>query len=416
LTCADLIAKRRAPKDAVKIYQGLTDTKEPLPIRVGASMGLARCDTGKTVETVLGLLKSKERPMAIAGCQLVRELDKGNPQATRAWAAALPSLEPELQAFLVTALGERGDKVAREVVTEKVDSTDEAMRQAAIRALGALGTADSVPVLAEAVSKTETLANVVTEALTQVNAPGADAKLVECLTKSASAPEQASLMKAMRARQTPGAVPALLKASESNEWKVWQAAFDALAVVAGEADLGKLVDALVQAKDDSRRSAAVKAISSISRDLKSPEAGVKCVTEALPKADKAGQAALLELLPKFGGQAALEAARKPLAGNDAELKEAAVRALSNWPSADPMADLLKIAETDQGSLRILALRGLAKTATLPGGPAKPQRTGNARKSLKLAADPPRGNETPPAAWTENRPLPAEAAINPTSGK
>ncbi len=388
LTCADLIAKRRAPKDAVKIYRDLTDAKQPLTVRVGASMGLARSDKAKAVETVLTLLKSKERPMVIAGCQLVRELDKGNPEATRAWAGALPSLEPELQAFLVTALGERGDKTAREAVTEMLKSPDESVRLAAIRALGPLGTADSIPVLAEAVSKTETLANAVTEALTQVNAPGADAKLIECLTKSASAPEQASLMKAMRARQTPGAVPALLKASESNEWKVWQAAFDALAVVAGEADLGKLMDALVLAKDDSRRGAAVKAITSISRDLKSPEAGVKCVTEALPKADKAGQAALLELLPKFGGQAALEAARKPLAGNDAELKEAAVRALSNWPTADPMADLLKIAETDQGTLRVLALRGLAKTATLPGGPAKPQRTEMLEKALKLAADRP----------------------------
>jgi type 1 glutamine amidotransferase/HEAT repeat protein len=416
LTCADLIAKRRAPKDAVKIYQGLTDTKEPLPIRIGAYMGLARCDKGKTIETVSTLLKSPKRAMMIAGCQLVRELDKGNPEATRAWAGALPSLEPEFQAFLVTALGERGDKAAREAVTDMLKSPDETVRLAVIRALGALGTAESVPVLADSVSKAETLSVPVTETLKRLNAPGADQALVENLAQATSAPVQASLISAMAARRTPGAVPALLKASESGDEKVWKAAFEALGAVAGEDDLGALVETLAQARDDSRRSATVLAIAAMSRDLKNPEAGARRVVVTLPKADKAGQTALLELLPKFGGQTALDTLRKTLDETDADLKQAAVRALSNWPSADPMADLLKVAEANEGALRVLALRGLAKTAALSGGPAQPQRAEMLGKALKMAADRPEETKLLQQAL-DGKPTPSRGgAINPDSGK
>jgi type 1 glutamine amidotransferase/HEAT repeat protein len=388
LTCADLIAQRRAPKDAVKIYQDLTDTKQPLPVRVGAYMGLARSDKTKAVETVLTLIKSAERPLVLAGCQLVRELEKGNPEATRAWSGALASAQPKTQAPLITSLGERGDKTAREAVTEMLKSPDESVRLGAIRALGSLGTADSIPVLTDVVSKAETLSGAVTDALTRVNDPVADGKLIEYLTENAAAPVQVCLISAMAARRTKGAVPALLKASESGDEKVWQAAFEALGLVAGAEDFGKMVASLVQTKDAARRSAAVRAIAAMSRDLKDTEACAKQVVEALPQADKAGQSALLELLPKFGGQTALEAVRKPVAGNDAELKEAAVRALSNWPTADPMADLLKVAETDQGTQRVLALRGLARMAPLPGQPTKPQRVEMIEKALKLAADRP----------------------------
>ncbi len=416
LTCADLIAKRRSPKEAVKIYQDLTDAKQSLPIRVGASMGLARSDKGKAVETVLTLLKAGEHPLAVAGCQLVRELEMDNPEATRAWAGVLVSAQPETQVPLITALGERGDKAAREAVTEMLKSPDESVRLAAIRALGPLGTAASVPVLTDTVAKTEALSRAVTEALGRMNDPAADPALVESLENASSVPAQVCLISAMGTRRTPAAVPVLLKVSESGDEKVWKAAFESLGAVAGEEDLGKMVEALVQTKDTARRAAATQAIAAMSRDLKNPEAGAKCVVEALPKADKAGQTALLELLPKFGGQEALEAVRKPLADTDAELREAAVRALSNWPTADPMADLLKVAETDEGNLRILALRGLARLANIPGGPEKPQRTEILEKALKRAADRPEETKLLQQVLTGKPDAPKGSAINPDSGK
>ena len=53
------------------------------------------------------------------------------------------------QADLLEALGERGDAVARPKVLELVDGKEEVVRVASLRALGGLGSAADVPILAK---------------------------------------------------------------------------------------------------------------------------------------------------------------------------------------------------------------------------------------------------------------------------
>jgi hypothetical protein len=77
---------------------------------------------------------------------------------------------------------------------------------------------------------------------------------------------------------------------------------------------------------------------------------------------------MLRVLGKIGGSGALEALREALGDDQPQVRIAAIRALSDWPSDEPMNDLLKIAQSS-GNLkhRILALRGFVRLIGLDSG-------------------------------------------------
>jgi hypothetical protein len=67
------------------------------------------------------------------------------------------------------------------------------------------------------------------------------------------------------------------------------------------------------------------------------------------------------VLGKIGADPAVPALRKVLKDRNSSVRYAAVRVLSDWPSAEPMNDLLEIAKTgDDERHRVLALRGYVR--------------------------------------------------------
>ena len=72
----------------------------------------------------------------------------------------------------------------------------------------------------------------------------------------------------------------------------------------------------------------------------------------------------MAVLGALGGDTALAALREALQGAAADAKLAAVRALSNWDSGAPLADLQAVAETaTDPKLKALAARGVTRLET-----------------------------------------------------
>ena len=108
-------------------------------------------------------------------------------------------------------------------------------------------------------------------------------------------------------------------------------------------------------------SSSVKALPQMRR-----EQAVPLILETLSRAGISANASLPAVPSAPGGDKALEAVRRALAG-EGEVRKTAVRALADWPDAAPMAELLKVAREDkEESIRILALRGFIRMATQPG--------------------------------------------------
>jgi HEAT repeat protein len=89
-----------------------------------------------------------------------------------------------------------------------------------------------------------------------------------------------------------------------------------------------------------------------------PPECTQAVLSALPKAPLQPKLALLHILGGFGGPAALKAIRTATADADAGVRETALRALFDWPTADALPDLAQLSrKAPNASFKILALRG-----------------------------------------------------------
>ncbi len=79
---------------------------------------------------------------------------------------------------------------------------------------------------------------------------------------------------------------------------------------------------------------------------------------------------LLRILRALGGARALEAVRAASADSDAGIRETSLRMLCDWPTADALDDLVRLArDSGDATIRTLALRGSIRLAQRPEIPA-----------------------------------------------
>jgi hypothetical protein len=99
------------------------------------------------------------------------------------------------------------------------------------------------------------------------------------------------------------------------------------------------------------------------------------------------ECSLLSVLGKIGDEAALPVLREALGDKEDKIKDAAVRALSDWPTAAPAADLLKVAQTSENQVhKTLALRGYVRLAALPSNRPSEETMKMYKDAMSLAAD------------------------------
>ena len=93
-----------------------------------------------------------------------------------------------------------------------------------------------------------------------------------------------------------------------------------------------------------------------------PERRTVVLLDELARATQPGEkGTILGLLAREGGDAALSAVRGALIDPDPAVREAATRALAEWPDARPTPDLLAVARgEDEERLRLIALRGAVR--------------------------------------------------------
>jgi HEAT repeat protein len=143
---------------------------------------------------------------------------------------------------------------------------------------------------------------------------------------------------------------------------VRQAALAALETLADDVQLAALVDLLVKAVP-ADRGAAEKTLGAVCGRAANKDAAAEALIKAMAGADSQGKAALIRVLGKTGGGKALAAVRAAIKDSDADIQDAAIRGLSDWPDATVAADLLDIAKTGaKPTHQVLALRGYIRLA------------------------------------------------------
>jgi hypothetical protein len=412
LRCADRLAAAGQKEAAARVYADLWDSRNPVQICCGALRGLAavrgREMTGPLLATVFGARPGAHYELAAVAAQELEKLR--DPAVIGAINVAGPRREtPERFALLVDVLAAQGDvaadalviKLAEAMLSPDASATsapldDEqraalaSMRLAGVRALANVGTSDAALVLARAAGAADWSVverEAARKSLARLRAGGTDEALVKA-AKDAEPLVCVELLRGLAARRCRTAVALFLEQARQPDERVRAAALEALGALARGTDAPALVTLLVSAQPDAVRKAAEEATIAVCGRIEPAEQRGAPVLTAWDGANPIVQTSLVRVLGRVGGAGALEKIRAARQSGEADLVDAAVRALADWPDAKVLDDLRAIAEhSDSETQRVLALRGYVRLLGLPSDREPGATAAMYAKAFELAQKP-----------------------------
>jgi HEAT repeat protein len=338
------------------------------------------------IKMVIDALKSDDPQMQSGAIAIVRDIP--GPEVTKALAQELPKLAAAGQVQLLSALADRGDALALPAVIETGKSPDESVRVAALKAIGQLGGPANVALLAErAAGAKGAEQKAARESLYRLRGQEVDAAILQSVPSAAPA-VKVELIGAVGERNIAGAMETLLKAAKDDDRKVRLESFKVLRVIAKGEDVPALVNLLLEVKSESDRSEAEKVVAAVAHKIEDKTRQASAVLAVLPNVkDIPGRASLLRVLGRIGDSSSLPTLRTALTNREPEIQDAAIRALSDWPTPEPVPDLLKVAQTAENKVhKVLALRGFVRLLALDSGRSPEETIDLYKKAMDLAGD------------------------------
>ncbi len=339
---------------------------------------------GDAIPQVVAAMQS-ENPIYAAAAKDIATSVQGADVAS-ALLAALDQAEPELQVELIDVLVARGSADATPYLVGLLSAESADVRQAAARGLAAIGGRTAMnPLLAYAQDQPHE-ARVAEEALVLIRGRGVGARLAEEL-ETAPATLKPVLLRVLGRRQAVDQLPAIVDELQTSEPRVRVAAMRALG------DLGTLrqVPALIAALADAperERGPAEEALTAIVRRAAEPAAGAQAIIDKLDPAKPDQYISLLNVLSYVGGEPAFKQLRQALDDEREAVREAAYRALGNWPDPAQRMALLEVAATAEDlKSHVFAMRAFADLFGQALDGDDPDREAHFRRALEVARRP-----------------------------
>jgi len=356
--CAEALAAKGQRGEAIAIYDQLRSLKEPHQVRTGAVRGaiLARGKDGLTI--LREYLRSDDYLLFSAAVQAAMELPRDK-VVTEVLTAEIAKLPADNQILVIQTLGKRADPAALPALFALAKGGDKTgVRLAAIRALSAIGHASAVPVLVGLFADADRqISEAARESLAGLPGEQTDAAVM-AMFNSGDTSQRLTALELIGRRRMTASVPTLLKAAGGADPQVRPAAIRMVGELGGPDQLPVLLDLLMGTKATQDVEAAEQALSDIFARADNPQSYTDKITGLLAQAQPAQKGVLLRILSTIGGPDALKAVRAAVDDPNAEVRAAAIRALSRWKGADAAPDLLRLAKTSPDpSGRIAALRG-----------------------------------------------------------
>jgi len=312
------------------------------------------------LELVIKFVSDPDREVRSVGLLSIREGDDA--AHTERFAALLPDLATDGQVDLLDALGDRGDVAAKPAVMDMLKSEEQEVRAAALRAIGALGSATDVSLLADKVAKgSEPEKAAARQSLIRLRGDDVNETIVTVMAKADSS-VRVGLFDVLAARNATEEIPTVLKSAEDPDSAVRLASLGALRFLADESHTPAIVKILKAAKDNAeRRKAELTLLVICSRG---GEACADAIIAGLDDANVPSRIVLLRTLARAGGAGALNAIVARLEDKDEAVRDEAARMLSVWSDPAAASHLLSIAKTGKSERhQVLAIRGLVRLAS-----------------------------------------------------
>jgi HEAT repeat protein len=364
LRLAEQSAKAGDGKAAAAVYEKLLTTSQSAAVRRGVFAALVRLDKDGGEARILQTLRSSDAVLKPVAIGAVRSLPAGG--ASEKFARELPGLSPEEQVWLIDSLAARADAPARAALIASLCSADAGVRRAAAAALSRHGGATAVRPFANAIAaaKDPDEIRALESALGSLPSDRDTDKAIIAEIKLARDDTRAHLISSLALRRDPQVMAALFEEADNPNPAVTKAAYRVLAKAAAGDQLPMLLKKFVALRNADLRSEVegfVEQAVVVTDDVSRRSTAVR---DALKQtADVPSRCALLRLLPACGDAQALAALNSAVSDTDARVRDAAIRALAEWPDSSAWGALSatwRKPETD--AHRSLAFRGLVRLA------------------------------------------------------
>ena len=382
--CAERLLAEGKTADAVALYDEVRKAELPKQRIVEATRGaiLARKDEG--IPLLIEQLRSTDKKLFEVALFTAREFPGS--EVDKALAAELAKATPERGALIVQAMADRKETVVVAAVSKAAGSGPKPVRLAAIKALRQVGDASSVNALLEtAIDADEDLALAAKATLADLPGDKINSQIAAMLpnAKGKTYPLLIELVGQRRIEAT----PALLKAIDSPDKNIRQAALLALGETVSLKNLNVLISQAINTKNADDAATAQQALKTASVRMPDREACATELAAALEKAPAASKILLLDILGDVGGEKALKTLSTAAKSNNPQLQDAGSRVLGKWASLDAAPVLLDLAKTAPAAqFRSRALKGYISLARRFAMPDE-DRADMCQKAFDLSKDP-----------------------------
>ena len=352
LAAANRLVARGEAKSAAAIYTRLFAAQGNAPLRAAALIGMAKADPELAKKLIVEALSdADQRPQtaAITAAQGVYGKD-----ASGVLANLLPGLKAPAKVFVLRAL----DGTAEKTLIAAASDPEEMIRIAAIERLAQVGSAACVPTLFQsATAGSSATQKAAVAALALIPAPGTGFAIAS-LAGQGDPKSRAVAIGILARRNDPATAPALLYYAGEADPEVSAAACAALAKVGTDAELEGLIHLALAGKTPGAP-AALQAVASRATDKSTAAQKVIALAKTAPPQQMASP---FEILALLGGNESLAMLSSSAGSSNAEVKDAAIRALANWPDFPATTSLLVIASDPNISRvhNVLAVQAIAR--------------------------------------------------------
>ena len=360
--CAERALAAGNAAGALRLYETLlADPALAAPLRQAVAIGRISAAGDGGTAVVLELLNGSDAAMQQAAISRVPDVIA--PQAIAPVCALLPRLPEESQVALLAALASYPADRVLPTVLEAARGGTTAVRLAALKALETTGDASVVPALLETAAKARGPEQAAARtALGMLKGRAVDDALLAQFARKPAEDVELELLTAVAERRIYHAKTLVAASLASTSAKARVQALKALRTIGTPSDIPAVLDLLLESADEAERSEAEATLSALAQkvagaDGRAREVRVRLASEKEPEA----RARLIGLLPIVGDSSTLPLLRAAMDDRDPGVRDAAVRAMTAWPTAAARDDIFRLARDVRNEThRLLAIRGLVR--------------------------------------------------------
>ena len=381
LRSAALLASSGKVEKAREIYTRLSREGQSQGVRRAALEGLLRLEGEPSAATILAWFSGSDPQRRLLAASRLNRI----PTAELEEMARQPATPESSRFVLLEILALRKSQNIRPLVMSLAQSSNPALRAFGIRALGSLGDSSAVAFLIDSLAAGGEAAEAAQQSLVRLPRKAVTPALLAAL---ANRPEiRVPVIEVLQRIKCYEAIDPLIELAANEDPAVYGPAMDGLRGIADpdKTDLLRLIKLVARLPRGAQRDEAEKTVMLVCQKLPAGADRAAPVLALLERNQLGQRGEFLPLMGRLGGPKALSALQAGLSSSDPQVRDAAVRGLSNWPSAEVADQLLDIAaKSDNPAHRRAALRAYIRVVTLKSDRTAQETLALLEQALKLA--------------------------------